>query len=274
MEFSAGLARSSVDEGDAFFLVALTVISGWWTICCMRRLWLGVGAGEPAGSAWTYVIAIALCLGGLEYGLRTLADGEVRGDGWLQALFVAGGMTAIAVATEVAGLLGVNALADGIERRNRSARIAVVGLWIATTVCSIGANIGEGDTIGTTFGPLTIALGSLLLVLAVVSAATRGYVAIAMERSMAAGWRFAGLAIGASLPLAQAASGDWVSIEATLDDFVRAAPVLLALLAAAVGVEGFVARRPVVTSDVWSRGIAPAAVFLAIGGTSIAVLHK
>jgi len=150
---------------------------------------------------------------------------------------------------------------DGFERQNVAARIAIIGLWIAVTICAIGANIGEGDEIETTLLPLGLCAGNLLAVAVGLSMATRGFSPVAIERDRAAGVRIGSLFVASSVPLARAASGDWVSTEATVRDFAVTGPMLVALVVCAAVAEAWFtrARRDTLREgSLWAHGVLPA----------------
>lgn len=259
-----------VDENEFVLLLILSVVAGRWAYRFALRLYCAGDLLTRSRQRWTYGVAAVGCLAVLWTCLATVAARDVRHDLGLQALFVAGGLAAIAVTTVVTGVLGLDALADGLERDNASARIAICGLWIATTVCSIGANIGEGSFVGTTFIPLALSVAALGAIVAIVSAATGGLLPITVERDSAAGIRFAGLMIAASIPLAHSSSGDWLSLRATSHDFVAELPALIGIVGLAVGIEK-IAGRTQRRDDRLRRGLAPALLFvlLAIAATVV-----
>lgn len=204
---------------------------------------------ELAGSQENRVPLLFLqpiLLAGLWLFIATSAAKEVRETVGYQVLFVAATAVAFGFATRGLAVLGIDLIADGVERYNPAAQIACGGLWVAITICSGGANLGEGDFVFTTIGPFVFAELLLLAFAAGFSVATSGFEAIVIEHNVWAGVRFAGWLIAGSLPLAWAASGDWVSAEATLHDFGRTVPVLLGLLACGITIErrGNAVRTP------------------------------
>ena len=156
---------------------------------------------------------------------------------------------------------GLDLETDGFERQNVAARIAIIGLWIAVTICAIGANLGEGEEIETTLFPLGLCAGGLLAVALGLSMATRGFSPVAIERDRAAGVRIASLFVASSVPLARAASGDWVSTEETVRDFAVAVPTLVALVVCAAVAEAWFTRARRNTpreGSLWAHGVLPA----------------
>jgi hypothetical protein len=259
-----------VDGAEFILLLILAAIGGSWASRTAHRVFENSPLIRGSGRRIFYALLYIICHVVLWIVLATQASREVRQDLGLQALFVAGGMTAVAGVTEIVGIFGLHAVDDGIERNNPAARAAVAGLWIATTLCSIAANLGEGDFVGTTFAPLAIALMVLLTLCAAYSAATRGFAVITVERDRAAGIRFAGWVIAASIPLAKASRGDWVSLTATLRDFALELPALALGLALALGFEMWI-RRSGMESPInsWKRGVGPAALYLGVAASLV-----
>ncbi len=169
--------------------------------------------------------------------LTLFAAKEVRTSGSYILLFSAVWGLALGATTLLAGGIGINAIADGVERNNAAAVWAVGGAWLATTLCSCGANIGEGTSIYFTLGPLLLAFGTLSALWFLFAALTRSTAAITLDRDLASGIRLAGLLVSWGLLLGRAVAGDWVSTAATLKDFATEGWPALALLGMSVVVE-------------------------------------
>lgn len=218
------------------------------------------------------IIAGVACAVALWAALRFFAAREVRETIGYQLLFLAAGIIALEMSTHAFAALGLDAHGDALERNNPAALPAVIGLWIAVTNCAIGANLGEGDDIFTTLVPLALAALILIGFGLGWSAGTRGFAGVVVERDRAAGLRCGGALIAASLPLAKAASGDWVSLSATLRDFAAALPFEALLLAVTLAVEsaGQRARR---AGRAWASRpggcVLPALAYLGLGSAGI-----
>jgi hypothetical protein len=135
---------------------------------------------------------------------------------------------------------------------------------LATTLCVCGANIGQGPTVGTTLGPLCLAVGALGLLWVIVAALTGRSASIRLDRDRASGLRLAGLLVSWGLVLGRAVAGDWVSTAATLRDFAMQGWPTLPLLGVAVAVETWVRpRRSGPSPSLAINGLAPALCYLA-----------
>jgi hypothetical protein len=211
---------------------------------------------------------MAVTLGGcylaLLLALATYATAEVSSSAGYCLLFLGWGAIATEAVTRGLAALGLDADADGLERNNAAARFTIGGAWIACTCCAIGANLGEGDELNTTSVPLVWCATALLAVACVVALATRGFAAVTVERERAAGLRLGAMFVAASIPLAHAASGDWVSIQATAADFQSALPSMIRVLGLALAAEMWFVRewRRNRVDAVWSRGMLPSAIYV------------
>jgi hypothetical protein len=177
------------------------------------------------------------------------ADSEVRHDGALQLGFVIAWGCAVLWTQGFGTLLGLDVFEHGIEGRNPAAVWAGVGLLIGVTLAVAGANVGRGPTEATTLGPMFLAVGSLLTLWAGFSVLTGSVAAVAVERDVPSGLRTAALLIALGLILGRSVAGDWVSVEATLRDYLwqglAPAATLLGVAAIVEFLERPTVRRPV-----------------------------
>jgi hypothetical protein len=150
---------------------------------------------------------------------------------------------------------------------------ATAGLWLGTSIAVAGANVGRGDTIWTTIGPLVLAVVGLLVLLAVF-AATGGLAAATLDRDVPSGMRVAGLLVAWGIVLGRSVAGDWESVRDTWRDyFVRGAPTLV-LLVAGVLSEWLLrpnVRRPMPSA---AAGVVPAAAYMAAAVAWVAWLGR
>jgi hypothetical protein len=195
--------------------------------------------------------------------LVKLSAQEVRSDAQYVFLFTAVWGVALAGATVWGNVLGVRALEDGIERGNPGTVWATTGVWLGATLCSAGANIGEGPTIYTTLFPMSLALGAWAGLWLVFAMLTRIGQSISVERDPATGIRLAGLLIAWGLVLGRAVAGDWESIRATIFDFKMQGWPSLVLLVIAIFLE-FRLRpsRKNLSPSVPKAGIVPAFIYV------------
>ena len=193
---------------------------------------------------------------------------DVREGPEYQVQFVLGDGAWLVMGCVAARLVGLEIRHDVVERRNSSAFVAALGWMLGLTLSYAGANIGEGATIWTTFFPAVIGAFLLLGCWMIVELIGGVSTAVLLDRDIASGLRLAGLLIAAGLVLGRAAAGNWVSVDATFEDFRRLGwpAALLAVVAAIV----HRAQKPSVNSPkptIFWRGVVPAMVYvlLAVG---------
>jgi hypothetical protein len=217
------------------------------------------------------VAALVVSLGVVLVALPTGADPQVRSGPVYIVLFLAVAADTLSLVTVAGSLFGLPVLGGFIRGKNGAVGWALAGLWLGTGLVNAGANVGRGDTIYTTLGPLGLALGALLALAAILSAATGGLRAIRLDRDMPAGVRAGGLFVAWGLILGRAVAGDWESAERTLADFVAYGWPVLALLIVAIPIE--LMLRPTVEKPVvnWPGGILPAAAYLGVAGVWAAI---
>lgn len=240
---AAGNKPMDLADHEVFLLIACSVLA----VRFLWRLTRGIVAAVPFNGSdipgVVLVSALYAILLGIWIALATIAPENVRSSLSIQALFVAAGAVAIGIGTSYLTLLGIDPVADRIERGNRAAGIATVALWLAIAVCTIAANIGEGEFVATTFTPMIISLFVLFVVVFVLASVTQGFEPIVVDRSVPAALRLAGFLIACSVMLARAGAGDWISFASTTADFGRQLPGIAVLTGVAVFVERRASRR-------------------------------
>jgi hypothetical protein len=218
-------------------------------------------------SRWIIGLTLPVCLVLLLIVLRTLADPEVRSDVGYQVAFVIAWGAALLWAHFFGHLLGLAWLEQGLERRNLGAVSAGVGLTLGTTLAVAGANIGEGPTMGTTIGPMFLAVGALVGLWGMLAAATGNTSAVTVERDRAAGLRLAALLVTWGMVLGRSVAGNWVSVVATLWDFLLQGLIPgLVLLGLSLVIE--VVTRPTrqrPTPGLFRAGVLPSGLYLILG---------
>ena len=208
------------------------------------------------------IVVLLTALGVVTAALVTGADPQVRSNPGYVVLFLAVAADALAAATLAGSAFGLSALDGFVRGPNAAAAWAVAGLWLGTGLVNAGANIGRGDTIDTTIGPLALALATLLLLIGVLAAATGRFRAVRIDRDTPAGVRAAGLFVAWGLVLGRAVAGDWESARRTWEDFLAHGWPVLVLLVIAVPAEWVLrptVRRPRVP---WAAGVGPAVAFI------------
>lgn len=248
-------------------ILALAYWGGWLTIA--------TGTNRLARPAWRVVAVIGTVLGSLAVVFVTLvtrADPQVRSSAGYVVLFLAVAAVTLAAAGVVGWALGLPVLDGFVRDRNQAIGWAVASLWLGTGLVNAGANIGRGDTIYTTLGPLALALAALLVLVAILSAVTGRFRAIRLDRDTLAGVRVGALFIAWGLILGRAVAGDWESTRRTWEDFFAYGWPVLVLWIAAVPVEW--ALRPTVRrpQTSWAMGFVPAAAYLGAAAASVVFL--
>jgi hypothetical protein len=231
-----------------------------WRIFSLTSLACGFGPRLVLSTA------LVSCQFALILVLTFYAAREVRESLGYRILFVGAAAVEIEVVSRGMSVLGLGPLEDGLERDNRAARYAAIGIWIACTLGAIGSNLGEGDEIYTTLIPMILDSVGLLIVGFLASIATRGFKTVVVERDDWAGVRLGAFFVSAGLPLARAASGDWVSLTDTLVDFGVACVPEGILVVVFLIVEGLILREPdrPRPRSFWANDVLPTAVYLAL----------
>jgi uncharacterized membrane protein YjfL (UPF0719 family) len=215
------------------------------------RLLLGVW---PIGLL--LALGVTLCIG---------AAREVREDLGYVALFVALGAVWLAAIAHGMAWLGVSASDDALERNNPSAAVAVTGALTGGLLVYGFANLGEGDTIWTTIGPAALASLTYFALFALHQATSGAPDAIAIDRDVASGVRFSGMAVGTGLIVGRAIAGDYQSAIATFRDFVRLRWPAVPLVLLAAFVQRRLEPRPKSRDALTAGGLVPALVYVAFG---------
>lgn len=213
---------------------------------------------RPGPRLGAIVVTLAASLAVVLVALLTRADPEVRsGPGYI-VLFLAVAADTLALVTLAGPAFGLPTIDSFVRGRNTAVGWAMAGLWLGTGLVNAGANVGRGDTIYTTLGPLALALAALLVLVAALSALTQGFRAVRIDRDVPAGVRLAGLFLAWGLFLGRGAAGDWESAAQTLEDFGRSAAAAAYLMVGGAIVEA--ALRPTIRHPErnWLWGIGPA----------------
>jgi hypothetical protein len=205
-------------------------------------------------------------LAALACGLRLGAAREVREDGAYIALFVALGGAWLAFVAWTMALLGIGIRDDVIERNNVAAGAASVGALVGGMIVYTFANLGEGETIWTTIGPAAMATLACFALWACHQIFSGAADAISIDRDLASGLRFAGMAVGTSLIIGRAVAGDYESASATARDFWRQGWPAVPLATLATVVQA--ALRPTrdrLHPEPFTRGVLPALAYVGAG---------
>lgn len=248
-------------------IIALILVIGWY-----YRLLSVPDFISPLNTRMPLVVVPVVCALILTFILKTLASSDVR-DSLIYIIFYAViGLTVLFIADLLFPFFGISLRDDVVERRNGAASTALTGALIGVTLCYAGGNIGEGPGWWVVVISAGLALIGLFGVWFILEAVTQITETITIDRDRAAGLRLAGCLVAAGLILGRAVAGDWVSLNATIVDFVRFGWPVLILVVIAVIVE--LLSRPTVERPVppiAAFGVVPAAAYIA--GAAVVLLY-
>lgn len=116
-----------------------------------------------------------------------------------------------------------------------------------------------------------LASGSLAVIVALYQRLAANHDALTIEHDVAAAVRMAALMISCGAILGIAVAGDWVSVQATLRDFLLCAwPVVPVLLVGLAMEKLFRSSPESPRPSIWMAGILPAFAMLIISAVSVA----
>ena len=253
-----------MDDNETLVFIACAILSLILLIRWYYRLLNVPDFISPLDTRLPLVIVPVACTLLLVIILKTLASSDVRDSAIYIMFYTVMGLTVLFVADLFFPFFGISLRDDVVERRNGAASTALTGALIAVTLCYAGGNIGEGPGWWVVVISAGLALIGLFGVWFILEAATQITETITIDRDRAAGLRLAGYLVAAGLILGRAVAGDWVSLEATVVDFVRFGWPVVILVIVAIIVE--LAARPTVerpVPPVAAFGVVPAAAYIA-----------
>jgi uncharacterized membrane protein YjfL (UPF0719 family) len=205
-----------------------------------------------------------LCAGVLFSVLKRFASHDVRDDLRYLGFYMVMGAAWVGLFQNILHQTGLSARDDAIERRNKAAALALCGALVGLTLCFAGANIGDGPGWWVVIFCAGLSTGAWFVLWLVLAECSDCVEAVTVERDVASGLRLAGWFVAVGLVLGRAVAGNWVSVEATVGDFVNVAWPVLALAAVAIVLERLAQPssdepvRPVITF-----GLLPAIIYIA-----------
>lgn len=145
------------------------------------------------------------------------------------ALYVVLGAAVLGLSAHLPALFGISARDDVLERRNRAALIAIVGVLVGATLCFTGGNIGEGSGIQVVLISAGTALCAWFALWCLAQVLSNGAFSerITIERDLGSGLRLAGMLSANAIVLGAAAAGDWIPDRFRHDFTVSSWPAVL-----------------------------------------------
>jgi uncharacterized membrane protein YjfL (UPF0719 family) len=254
-------------------MVSLVLAAIGWGAWYRRPFMVATGRGTAPGAhreARALLVAVPVAAAAVVVmTLETVSSFDVRGDSRYVAMYFALGMAWLALAAGCFPLLGISTRDDVLERGNASAAYVVAGALLGAAFCYAGGNIGDGPGWWVVLIAAGLATLSLFLVWLLLERLSHVSDAVTIDRDRAAGIRLAAFLIAAGAILGRAVAGDWISLDATIRDFLQVAQPILPLLVMAALIERV--ARPTASApepSVGAYGAAPAALYL-----SAAALH-
>jgi hypothetical protein len=216
-------------------------------------------------TALVWLAFMSACAFSLYFTLEKWSSPSVRDDAGEVSFYLIFSLAWIALTQSAFAFFGISVRDDVAERRNRSAGFAAAGLTIAATCCAVGANIGDGPGFEVVLFCVVLAT-SYLLVLWFLIAWPFGLAdTITIERDLGAGIRAGGWFAGTGAVIGACVAGDWISVAATLKDFVHYAWPL-AVFACAFGLfERSATRRALASRPSVAISISAASAMVAAG---------
>lgn len=253
-----------MDEFVLFLLLPFTgiVLTRFWIEQWLLR---GLPFGLPQRQRLPLLGALLAALLLLGVILRAWSADDVRTD--LVYLF---GYWGLGVAWLTACLhllfpfMGLDPLHEALDQRNTATIWAFGGAIFGAIFCYAGSNIGNGPGWWVVLFCQALAVSAWLALWWLLDATTHITDVITIDRDRAAGMRLCGFLVGTGLIAGRAVAGDWVSIGATIVDFLFYGwPALIVLYALARLVEPM--AQPTVSRPSRASGwvgLLPAGVYI------------
>lgn len=260
----------SGDEVFVTIISAVVALAGW---AVLYARWRHFSVYQlPHGPALLLLSLLPVSAALLYSLLRTMASHDVREDWRYLVQYSAMGLAWIRIAPRIF-FPGISLRDDFFERRNSSAAFAFAGFVLASLFCFGGGNIGDGPGWWVVVFCAFIATVGLWATWIAAALSTQVVDFITIEREPAVGLRLAGFLVGCGVILGRAVAGDWISLDATIIDFVGKAWPVLILLALFIISERFATPRYDRDEQfIIGRGLFPALFYMTLG--VIAVLAQ
>ena len=247
-------------------LFIITAFVGFWKVQFLPENSLFAGRKESVA----YCSLTALCAVGVLFVLLRWSAADVRSESGEVIFYFVFSLAGIVAAQHLFSCLGISLRDDVVERRNRAALWAVLGLIVGVSCCIAGANVGNGPGGEVVFFCAALSVGALLILWVLLATLAGMAEAITVERDLRAGVRAGAFLASCGAVFGTAVGGDWVSLSATLRDFIRLAWPVAAVAFFVIALERRLNRRPlamrisILASSVLSAALMIAAAMYAI----------
>jgi len=222
-------------EDDPIFLVfdmAAVMAIGWWlyklfapTHHVYRQL------------RWRLAILVALAASAVAilFVLRQWASFDVVDAPYYIVGYMALGVVWITLASILlARFTDIRLQQDVRERNNFSAAVALGGMLLGNAIAYAGGNIGDGPGWWVVIFSALLSTVTVYAAVCVIALTSDGEERITIDHDVGAAVRFGAVAVGVGIIAGRGAAGDWVSVAATVRDFVAVAWPAVLFVAAAV----------------------------------------
>ena len=222
-------------EDDPIFLVfdmAAILAIGWWlyklfapTHHVYRQL------------RWRLAILIGLAASAVAifFVLRQWASFDVVDAPYYIVGYMALGIVWITLASVLlARFTDIRLQQDVRERNNFAAAVALGGMLLGNAIAYAGGNIGDGPGWWVVIFSALLSTFTVYAAVCVIALTSDGEERITIDHDVGAAVRLGAVAVGVGIIAGRAAAGDWVSVPATVRDFVAVAWPAVLFVAAAI----------------------------------------
>jgi hypothetical protein len=198
-------------SGDEFFVLVFSVVFS--AVVWVGRYYRGLVSERLVGAAWPLLVWLAPLAGFalIFLVLRTLAARDVRNAPEYLVMYEALGIAWMGAGLIVMTGMGLDPIADPVERRNPGAAVASAGAMIGFAFAYAGANIGDGPGWWVVVFSGWLSTGALVLVWALVNIGAGVTELVTIERDRAAAWRQGALLAAVGLVAGRGAAGNCIA---------------------------------------------------------------
>jgi uncharacterized membrane protein YjfL (UPF0719 family) len=228
-------ARGTAMEDDPIFLVfdlAAIMAVGWWLYKLFApthhiyrqvrwRVAILAGLGASAGA--------------IVFVLRQWASFDVVDAPYYIIGYMALGLVWITLASVLlARFTDIRLQQDVRERNNFAAAVALGGMMLGNAIAYAGGNIGDGPGFHVVIFSALLSTLTVYAAVAAIALTSDGEERITIDHDVGAAVRLAAIAIGVGIIAGRGAAGDWVSVPATVRDFITVTWPAVVFVAAAI----------------------------------------